>query len=229
MSGTGARAARPWSGLRNLGRLLTLAAVVAGIGLAWSQRGALDPLAITAAIEHYPAAPLIFLAAHIAASLLFVPRTLLAAAAGLIFGLGWGMVWATAGSVVGALAGFLIARYVNGGLIEPESVPRLGPALLRAERGGWRSVAMLRLIPVLPHSLANYALGLTRLPIGAYALGSLLGQLPMTFAYVDLGAAGERLFAGKASWIEPTLAGLAALLVSLLLPRLARCSGSGRG
>jgi uncharacterized membrane protein YdjX (TVP38/TMEM64 family) len=70
--------------------------------------------------------------------------------------------------------------------------------------------------------MANYSLGLTKLPLGAYALGSLVGQLPLTIAYVDLGAAGERLMVGGASWVEPTLIGLAALSLSLLLPALAR-------
>ena len=78
---------------------------------------------------------------------------------------------------------------------------------------------------MLPHSLANYALGLTRLPLGAYALGSLLGQLPMTIAYVELGAAGGRLWAGNAGWLAPTLIGAAALPLSLLLPRFARSRG----
>ena len=50
---------------------------------------------------------------------------MLAIAAGLLFGLGWGLVWATLGSVIGAAAGFLVARYVNGGLIEPENLNRL--------------------------------------------------------------------------------------------------------
>jgi len=81
---------------------------------------------------------------------------------------------------------------------------------------------VLRLIPVIPHSLANYALGLTRLPLAAYALGSLLGQLPLTIAYVDLGAAGGRLMLGRANWVEPTLIGLAALSLSLLIPAIAR-------
>ena len=90
------------------------------------------------------------------------------------------------------------------------------------ERGGWRAVALLRLIPIMPHSIANYALGLTRLSLGDYAFGSLLGQLPMTVAYVDLGAAGERLMLGGASWIEPTLIGLAGLSLSLLIPAIAR-------
>jgi uncharacterized membrane protein YdjX (TVP38/TMEM64 family) len=210
---------------RLLGRGIVLVLLGAGIVYAWRHHAAFDPLAISSAVATHPAAPLVFLALHLAASLFFIPRTILAMAAGLVFGVGWGLVWATAGSVLGAVAGFLIARYVNGGLIDPETMPRIGPVLQRAEAGGWRAVTALRLIPVLPHSLANYALGLTRLPLGAYALGSLLGQLPMTIAYVDLGAAGGRLWAGNAGWLAPTLIGGAALLLSLLLPRFVRSRG----
>jgi uncharacterized membrane protein YdjX (TVP38/TMEM64 family) len=197
--------------------LLGLLAI--GAASVWRWRAILDPTTITAAIDRYPAAPLGFLAVHTAASLLFIPRTLLAIVAGLLFGIGWGIVWAASGSVAGAVAGFLVARYINSGLID---LRRLGPLPDKVERGGWRAVAMLRLIPVIPHSLANYALGLTRLSLGAYALGSLLGQLPMTVAYVDLGAAGERLMLGAASWVEPTAIGLVALVLSMLIPAIAR-------
>ena len=79
-----------------------------------------------------------------------------------------------------------------------------------------------RLIPVIPHSVANYALGLSRLPLGAYAFGSLVGQLPMTIAYVDLGTAGERLTLGVTNWFVPTFIGVVALSLSLLIPAIAR-------
>lgn len=96
----------------------------------------------------------------------------------------------------------------------------------RVERGGWRGVALARLVPVIPHSLTNYALGLTRLRLGAYAFGSLLGQLPLTIAYADLGAAGGRALIGAADWghqvLWPSLIGVAALALSLLIPAVAR-------
>ena len=209
----------PFVGVRRTARLALLGLLAIGAAFAWRWRAILDPVSITAALARYPAAPLGFLAAHIAASLLFIPRTLLAIVAGLLFGMWWGIVWAASGSVVGAMAGFLVARYINSGLID---FGRLGPIVGQVERGGWRAVAVLRLIPVMPHSVANYALGLTRLSLGAYTLGSLLGQLPMTIAYADLGAAGERLMLGGANWLEPTLIGLAALASSLLVPAIAR-------
>lgn len=212
--------AAPLFRLRTLGRVAWVAMIVAGLAFAWIERRELDPIAIRDTIAAYPAAPLVFLAAHVLASLLFIPRTLLAVAAGLLFGVWWGLLWATLGSVLGAIAGFLIARYVNSGWLDLESLPRIGPLLLRAERGGWRAVTALRLIPIVPHSMANYALGLTRLPLGAYALGSLLGQLPMTIAYVNFAAAGGRMAQGQANWLLPIVIGVAALLLSIFLPRL---------
>lgn len=209
----------PLSRLRLAGRVFVLLLLAAGMVAVWLNRDALDPVAVTAAIARYPAAPLVFLAIHIVASLLFVPRTLLGLVAGAAWGFWWGLLWAAIGSVLGAVAGFLVARYVNSGMIDLESLPRLGPMLQRAEAGGWRAVTMLRLIPVIPHSFTNYALGLTKLSLGGYALGSLLGQLPMTIAYVSFGAAGGRVAAGQHDWLMPAAIGVVALALSILLPR----------
>ncbi len=206
--------------LRIAGRAVVVLLIAGGLAWAWSARGSFDPASIKETIANYPAAPLVFLFAHLLASLLFIPRTVLAVAAGLLFGVWLGTLWAALGSVLGAVAGFWIARYVNGGFIDLEKLPRFGPVLLKAERGGWRAVAALRLIPVVPHSLANYALGLTKLPVGSYALGSFLGQLPMTVADVEFGAAGGRLMAGQANWLGPIAVGVLALALSILLPRL---------
>src|SRR5207247_5646377 len=100
-----ANADLPLIGLRRVSRLALFAFLAAGVVAAWHWRTILDPAAISAAIARYPAAPLGFLAVHIAASLLFVPRTLLAIVAGLLFGVGWGIPWAAAGRVAGAVAG----------------------------------------------------------------------------------------------------------------------------
>jgi uncharacterized membrane protein YdjX (TVP38/TMEM64 family) len=210
----GTAAAVPLIGLRRATRLVVLGLIATAAMAAWRWRTVFDPVGITTAIGHYPAAPLGFLAAHIAASLVFVPRTLLAIVAGLLFGTGWGIVWAELGSVAGATAGFLVARYVTSGLIDFQQGSRVRSLSGWVERGGWRAVALLRLIPIMPHSVANYGLGLTALPLGAYAFGSLIGQLPLTIAYVELGAAGERLLAGGTGWIEPTLIGFVALSLS---------------
>ena len=208
----------------NPARLATLGLLALGIAAAWRWRGLFDPVSLSRAIDANPAAPLVFIGLHIAASLFFVPRTLMALIAGLAFGAWWGVPWAALGSVLGAIAGFLVARYLHAGFLDRDGSDRLAALLTRAERGGWRMVAVLRLVPVIPHSLTNYALGLTRLRLSAYALGSLLGQLPLTIAYVDLGAAGGRALVGGTDWLLPSAIGAAALGLSLLVPLLARRS-----
>jgi uncharacterized membrane protein YdjX (TVP38/TMEM64 family) len=210
------------SGLRRAGQVLVLALVLAGIAAAWRWRDRFDPLVLTELIRSAPLAPLAFLALHTIASLLFIPRSLLGVAAGLVFGMGWGLLWATLGSVIGAIAGFLLARYVHAGLFDPAQWARFAALLDRVERGGWRMVTMVRLVPVIPHSLSNYALGLTRLRLGEYALGSLLGQLPLTVAAVELGAAGERAMRGAADWLLPTIIGFIALALTILIPTIVR-------
>ncbi len=207
-------------------RVVVLGLLALGIIAAWRWRGLFDPLELKAAIDRNPMAPLAFLALHIAASLFFVPRTLLAFGAGIVFGMWWGIVWAALGSVAGAVAGFLVARYVNAGFVDRVDRGRVTRLFSRVEHGGWRMVALVRLVPVIPHSLTNYALGLTRVGVGAYALGSLLGQLPLTIAYVDLGAAGGRALSGAADWphqvLWPSVIGVTALALSLLIPAVAR-------
>lgn len=210
------------AGSRRAVRLLLLLLLLVGALVAWRWRTLLDPIAVTAAIARQPAAPLWFLAAHLVASLLLIPRTLLAVVAGMLFGVTWGILWAELGGVAGAAAGFLIARYINSGLIDPGQAARLRPIMRRVEIGGWRAVALLRLIPLVPHGVANYALALTGLGLGTFAFGSLLGQLPMTIAYVGLGAVGEQLMLGSAGWARPTLIGLGALSLSLLIPAYSR-------
>jgi len=212
----------PLASLRRAARICVPGVVAIGSLAAWHWRAILDPLAIVAVIERYPGVPLVFLVFHILASLLFIPRTLLTLAAGLLFGTAKGIFWAGIGSVAGAAVGFLIARYTYSELFSSVRGSRFGFALERVEQGGWRSVALLRLIPIMPHSLANYGLGLTRLPLGAYAFGSLIGQLPMTIAYVELGVAGKRYLTGSAGWAAPTLVGVSAISLSLLLPAYSR-------
>ena len=211
-----------FNSLRRAGRVLVAGLLLAAIAAAWRWRRDLEPALLAELIRAQPAAPLVFLALHLVFSLTFLPRTLLGAVAGVVFGVWWGLLWASLGGVIGATAGFLIARYVHAGFFDRARWSRFTALLERAERGGWRTVTLIRLVPVIPHSLTNYALGLTRVRLGDYALGSLLGQTPMTIAAVDLGAAGERVIRGAADWLWPTAIGVAALALSAVIPALMR-------
>ena len=202
-------------------RVFLLALILFAIATVWRDRAEFQPAHLQALIAGNAYAPLVFIAIHVAASLLFVPRTPLSIAAGLLFGLWWGTLWAVCGAMSGSLAGFALARYVNAGWIKPERMPKFGELLARVERGGWRAVALIRIVPIMPHTPVNYAFGLSKISLGNYMLGSLIGQLPITIFCVDVGAAGGQALTGSMNWLEPTLVGVGALALSLILPKLA--------
>ena len=56
-------------------------------------------------------------------------------------------------------------------------------------KDSFKVVLLLRLSPLLPLALSNYLYGLTSVSLGPYVLGSWLGMLPGTLAYVTAGAA----------------------------------------
>ena len=203
-------------------RLVLLSLIVIGIAAAAAAETASKTHAIGDFIQRFgPFVPIAFVLVHILASLFFVPRSVMAVVATLLFGFWPSCWWATLGSTMGAMTGFLIARYINSGFIVPEEMKRIGPILERAEAGGWRAVAVCRLLPLLPHSLVNYALGLTRLSLGEYTLGSLAGMLPETYVFVNLAVAGRAALDGGA-WVAPLAWGLALVGLSVVLPRLLR-------
>jgi rhodanese-related sulfurtransferase len=87
---------------------------------------------------------------------------------------------------------------------------------------GWRFVALMRLVPLVPFNLLNYALGLTGISLRAYVLTSALCMLPGAVAYTWLGYAGRSAAAGDAAALRYGLLGLGVLAVIAFLPRLFR-------
>ncbi len=99
---------------------------------------------------------------------------------------------------------------------------RLERLIKGVEAEGWRFVAFTRLVPLIPFNLLNYALGLTRIRLAAYALASLLCMVPGALAYAWLGYAGRQAVAGNDAAIRYGMMGLAALAAVAFVPRLLR-------
>lgn len=201
-------------------RATLLALLVVALGAAIIYRQHVHPEWLSDVIDDYPAImPLAFVVVHVAASLLFVPRNLMAMVAGGLFGALWGGLISLAGAMAGAMAGFWVARYVNADMLRVEELPRIGPLIVKAARGGWRFVMVTRLLPVLPHALVNYVYGLSALSVRDYALGSFLGFMPQTIAFVKLGEAGTSAVSGAFSVETMAWAG-GLLALSFVIPKL---------
>lgn len=88
------------------------------------------------------------------------------------------------------------------------------------EAEGWRFVAFVRLVPLFPFNVLNYALGLTRIKLSHYVLTSYLCMLPGAIAYTYLGYAGREAISGSEGMMQKGLLALGLLAAVMFLPRL---------
>lgn len=133
--------------------------------------------------------PLAFLVAHIVVTVLPFPRTAFTLAAGLLFGPALGVAIAVTASTLSALLALLAVRALGWQLSNLVSHPAVDAVDARLRARGWAAVLSLRLIPVVPFSVLNYAAGASSVRVWPYFLATLAGLLPGTAAIVILGDA----------------------------------------
>jgi uncharacterized membrane protein YdjX (TVP38/TMEM64 family)/rhodanese-related sulfurtransferase len=206
-----------------LPRLLVGLAIVAGVSWLAVYRGQLDPVLVENAIRSLGAwGPAAHVALFALGTVLFAPGALFALAGGVLFGPVWGTLLNLAGATLGASAAFLVARYMAADWVREKAGARLGRLIKGVEAEGWRFVALMRLVPLVPFNLLNYALGLTRIPIASYVLASLVCMAPGAMAFTWLGYAGREAMAGNDTAIRYGMLALALLAAVAFLPRLVR-------
>jgi uncharacterized membrane protein YdjX (TVP38/TMEM64 family) len=108
----------------------------------------------------------------------FVPGVVFSLAGGALFGPFWGSLWNLAGATLGATLAFLVARYIAGEWVARNAGGLLKRLIDGVDAEGWRFVAFVRLVPLFPFNLSNYALGLTRIPLVDYGIATLVCMAP---------------------------------------------------
>ncbi len=132
--------------------------------------------------------PFVFATGYAIATVAMVPGALLTLFAGAIFGLATGITTVFIGASVGATLAFLVSRYVARSWVERklDGHEKFTAVDSAVGKEGLKIVVLLRLSPLFPFNLLNYALGLTSVPLRAYVLAHL-AMLPGTFLYVYYG------------------------------------------
>jgi len=193
-------------------------------------RDRLDATTPSAWVEDAGAAgPIVFIAAYVAATVLFLPGALVTLAGGALFGPVWGTVWNLTGATLGSALAFLITRYLGAGWVRRRAGPRLKRLNAGVADEGWRFIAFVRLVPLFPFNLLNYALGLTRIRFATYVVASAVFMLPGALAYTWLGHAGRQALGGDAGMVRNGLIALALVCVVSFLPRWLRKLGAREG
>lgn len=167
-------------------------------------------------------APLVFILAYACAAVAFLPGSVFTIVGGALFGPWLGTLYSLVGASLGALIAFLAARYLAADWVARSSGERLERLRRGIDREGWRFVAFVRLVPLFPFNLLNYALGLTRISVLPYALATFVCMAPGALAYAWVGHAGAAVIAGGRSGIQAGLLALGLLATVAFLPRLIR-------
>lgn len=176
--------------------------------------------------------PAAFILGYAVATVAMLPGSLLTLAAGAIFGLLEGVAYVFVGATLGATAAFLLSRTVARGWVERwlEGNDKVQVIDRAVGREGLKIVALMRLSPVFPFNLLNYALGLTRVRASHYVI-ACLGMIPGTFLYVYVGkvigevaavagdAGPER---GPVYWTVMALGFVATIAVTMVVTRTAK-------
>ncbi len=132
---------------------------------------------------------LIFIGLYALCCLLFIPGSILTLSAGAIYGFWFGSALVLIGNGLGSLLSLLITRYFLRDWMNKKlaKYPKLRAIEKAVADDDWRLVFLTRLSPIMPFSLINYSLGLTRIPAWRFLLALELGAVPATFVYVYIG------------------------------------------
>ena len=138
---------------------------------------------------------LIFTIVYILGIVLFIPGTFFIIAAGFFFGMEKGFLIVSLAATIGSLLALLLGRFIFKNEIEQklrkdEKWVQINQKL---EEKGWVLLILLRITPLYPASIGNYAFGTTKIPVKPYLLYSWIGSIPNFLFYLYLGVKANQL------------------------------------
>ena len=190
-----------------------------------SHRDAL--LAFTQA--HFVTSVVIAFVVYVAATALSVPGGLvLSLTMGFLFGRWLGTALVVIAATTGATLAFLAARY----LFADAARRRMG-ALGEKINAGFTENALnyllfLRLVPLFPFFLVNLAPAFTSISVRTFVVGTLIGIIPGSFVFVNLGQTLSRIDSLSGLLSTETIAAFVLLGVLALVPVVIRRIRSSR-
>jgi phospholipase D1/2 len=158
-----------------------------------------------------PAGPWVALGALLLAHMALIPLELLAIVAGLTLGLPRGAVVAVLVAWLGAAVGYVAGRVITPANLAPWMSRRSYRSIRQLGAHGVGGVAILRLVSVASAGAAHLVCGAAKVPVAAYAAGSLIGLTPIVIALSALGALV------RAATLQPSWARWAAVGVMVLV------------
>jgi uncharacterized membrane protein YdjX (TVP38/TMEM64 family) len=137
-------------------------------------------------------APFIYILCFTVLPIAFFPVPILALASGLVFGFLSGTIYTLIGAALNSAIMFLMAKVLAKdtvtNLLQRKLPKKYSSFLVNLdERRGFEIIFILRLIPAMPYNLINYGAGLTSIKFSSYMLATILGILPGTLVFLNIG------------------------------------------
>jgi uncharacterized membrane protein YdjX (TVP38/TMEM64 family) len=165
---------------------------------------------------------LIFILILIIVTFLPAPDWPLPIAAGYVYGF-WAFPLTYASIAFASVLAFLAARYLLRDKIR--SLLSRRPKYRKLDKAvaddGWQVVVLMRLSPIVPFNLQNYALGVTAISFPQYLTATLIGIAPGIAIYVYFGIFGKGLGSGTSviDWVLFGVGLLAMVVLAILMIR----------
>lgn len=133
-------------------------------------------------------APVVFVLLYALVTLAPLPKNVLSVLAGAVFGFSYGSVLVYLAALAGAAIAFTLGRTLGREAVERLTGDRSAKVDELLAGRGLLAVVVARLIPVLPFTAINYSAGLSAIRFRDFGLGTAIGIIPGTLAYVALGS-----------------------------------------
>jgi phospholipase D1/2 len=135
-----------------------------------------------------PWAPWLLVLAYTPAAFVMFPRPLLTLIAIIAFGTWLGFAYATAGVLLAAMVTFYLGRLLHEERVRKIAGDQLDPVGKVMREHGIVSIFALNMVPVPPFVVQGIIAGAVRMKAWQFAIGNLLGMLPILAAWTVLGA-----------------------------------------
>ena len=140
---------------------------------------------VRAAVEHLRGvwyAPFVLIVVYAISCVFAIPASFFILSAGAIWGWKLGGTYAMIGGVLGAIASFLVGRFVGEGMLA--KFGKLGKTVEKnVEHAGFKSLLILRLIPLFPFAVLNYGSGVARVALFDFIFATTLGLAPSNYVF----------------------------------------------
>lgn len=133
--------------------------------------------------------PLVYITCNIIRPFFFFPAAVLAVAGGLAFGPFMGTLYLVTGTVLGAISCFCLARIMGDDWIRRilPKWPQLNCLGGKAATYDFKTILILRLMPILPWDMVSFLSGLSGASFWSYCVATFIGSIPGAIVFCYLG------------------------------------------